>query len=275
MSASVLPRFDLLDLQEVGADGRFRLDVRADLCTPFGFLYGGTGIAASAEAAERATGRPLQWITTQFLGSPLPGSAVELEVTVPAGGRSTTQTQVVATVDGEPMFSSLGAHNTRPGGDLAQFVEMPAVPPPEDCEPMGALFEADLSGSFFGTMERRVARGLVGLEAVDVPQPEPGALWCRIVDDAIGSPATQAYVADIIPMGIGAALGALPGATSLDNTLRVIDTSPTDWALLELIPEGYHRSLGHGSLRVWSQDGRLLSTAQQTCIIRTSHHSRS
>lgn len=271
----MLARFDLLDLQDPDADGCFRLDVRTDLCTPFGFLYGGTGIAASAEAAERATGRPLQWITTQFLGSPVPGSTVELQVSIPAGGRSTSQTQIVATVDGAPMFTSLAAHNVRPGGDLAQFVEMPAVPAPEDCEDMGALFEAELAGSFFGTLERRVARGLVGLQAVDAPQQEPGALWCRIVDDAIGSPATQAYVADIIPMGIGAALGALPGATSLDNTLRVIDTGPTEWALLELIPEGYHRSLGHGALRVWSQDGRLMATAQQTCIIRTSHHARS
>ncbi|HUS44009.1 MAG TPA: hypothetical protein VMY16_15200 [Ilumatobacteraceae bacterium] len=46
---------------------------------------------------------------------------------------------------------------------------------------------------------------------------------------------------------------------------------------MESIPERFHRSIGHGVLRMWSQDGRLMSTAstaQQTCIIRTSHHQR-
>ena len=82
----MLPTFDLLDLQPTEDDRRYRLVVRPDLCTPFGFLYGGSGIAASAEAAEQATGRPLQWITTQFIGSPPPGSVVDLQVAV-AGER--------------------------------------------------------------------------------------------------------------------------------------------------------------------------------------------
>ena len=70
---------------------------------------------------------------------------------------------------------------------------------------------------------------------------------CRIRDHEIGSPASQAYVANIVPLAIGAALGTIPGATSIDNTLRVIDPEPTDWVLLELIPEGFHRSIGHGA----------------------------
>jgi acyl-CoA thioesterase II len=270
----VLPTFGLLDLQELGDAGRYRFDVRADLSTPFGFLYGGSGIAASVEAAERVTGRPLQWITTQFIGSPSPGSVVELQVTVPAEGRVTSQSQVQATVDGEAVFTSMCAHTARPGGDRAEFVSMPDVAPPDDCPAMGGPFEIDLSGSFFRTMERRLAAGIFGMEAVGRPQHGGLAIWTRLVDGEVGSPASQAYVADIIPMGVGAALGAMPGATSLDNTLRVIDTEPTDWVLLELIPEGFHRSIGHGSLRMWSRDGRLMSTAQQTCIVRTSHHHR-
>lgn len=270
----MLPTFDLLDLQPTEDPSSYRLVVRPELCTPFSFLYGGSGIAASIEAAERVTERPLQWITTQFIGSPAPGSVVDLQVLVPANGKATTQSQVVATVDGEPAFTSLCAHTLRPGGDGAQFVTMPDVPAPGDSQPMGGPFEIDLSGSFFQTMERRLAVGTFGMEAVDKPQHGGLAIWCRIIDHEIGSPASQAYVADIIPMGIGAALGAMPGATSLDNTLRVIDPEPTEWVLLELLPEGYHRSIGHGALRIWSEDGRLMATAQQTCIIRTSHHNR-
>ena len=83
----VLPTFDLLDLQPTEDDRRYRFVAQSVLCTPFGFLYGGAGIAASAEAAERSTGRPLQWITTQFIGSPPPDSVVDLHVTIPANGQ--------------------------------------------------------------------------------------------------------------------------------------------------------------------------------------------
>ena len=107
---------------------------------------------------------------------------------------------------------------------------------------------------------------------LDDPQTGPLALWCRIPDHVIGSGATQAFIADIIPLAVSAALGVAPGGTSLDNTVRIIDPEPSEWVLLDIVADGFHRSIGHGSLRLWSQDGRLIGTAQQTCIIRTSHH---
>ena len=142
---AVLPTFDLLDLQPTDDPLRFRLPARKALCTPFGFLYGGSGIAASIEAAERASDRPLQWITTQFIGSPVPDDLVDIEVTLPAHGRATTQAQVVASVDGRPMFTSLCAHTQRPSGDGASFLQMPAVPPPDDCPSMSEPFAAVLA----------------------------------------------------------------------------------------------------------------------------------
>jgi acyl-CoA thioesterase II len=275
----VLPTFDLLDLRPTGDPMRFRLAARPELCTPFGFLYGGSGIAASIESAEQACARPLQWITTQFIGTPVPGDTIELRVILSAHGRATTQAQILGTVtspDGEtrPVFTSLSAHTDRPGGDVARFLQMPDVPVPEDCPAMAEPFAAAVAGTFFDHLERRVAAGKFAADAVDDPQSGPLALWCRIPGHEIGSAATQAFVADIIPLAVCAALGSMPGGTSLDNTVRVIDPDPSDWVLLEIAPEGVHRSIGHGSLRLWSRDGRLLGTAQQTCIIRTSHHGR-
>ena len=137
---------------------------------------------------------------------------------------------------------------------------------------MAEPFAQAVAGSFFDHLERRLAVGRIALQAIGNPQTGPLGLWCRIPDHMIGSPATQAFVADIIPMAVCAALGAIPGGTSLDNTMRIIDPEPSEWVLLDIVADGFHRSIGHGSLRVWSQDGRLLGTAQQTCIIRTSHH---
>lgn len=275
----MLPTFDLLELQPTDDPRHFRLTARRELCTPFGFLYGGSGIAASIEAAERASGRPLQWITTQFIGTPVPGDVVDLRVELPAHGKATTQSQVFGTVtdahgETRPVFTSLAAHTERPSGDGAAFVTMPEVPSPSECPSMSEPFAAALAGTFFDHLERRVAAGKFAVDAVDDPQSEPLGLWCRIPDHRIGSGATQAFVADIIPLAVCAALGVMPGGTSLDNTVRIIDPEPSEWVLLDILPEGFHRGVGHGSLNLWSQDGRLLGVAQQTCLIRTSHHTR-
>ncbi len=273
----MLTTFDLLDLQPTDDSHRFQLTARKELCTPFGFLYGGSGIAASIEAAERATGRPLQWITTQFIGRPLPDEVIDLEVLIPAAGRATTQAQVFGTVtepsgDRRTVFTSLCAHTDRPTGDAVGFADMLDVPAPEECPPMSDPFAAAVAGSFFDHLERRLAAGKFALDALDDPQTGPLGLWCRIPDHVIGSGATQAFIADIIPLAVSAALGVAPGGTSLDNTVRIIDPEPSEWVLLDIVADGFHRSIGHGSLRLWSQDGRLIGTAQQTCIIRTSHH---
>ena len=54
-------------------EGRHSLLIAKRHCTPFGFLYGGSGVAACAAAAEAVTGRPLVWITTQYIGQAAPG----------------------------------------------------------------------------------------------------------------------------------------------------------------------------------------------------------
>lgn len=259
-----LPEFDLLRLERVSTT-RFRLPVTTALATPFGRMYGGIGVAACAEAAEQATGRPLQWITTQFVGSAVPSENIDIEVTVPAAGKTTTQSHVTCTIDDRTVFTSLCAHTSRAGGDRAHFGAMPDVPSPNDCgvDP----FEGAPAGSFLDRIERRLA---TDDEAGGVGAFADGRvmLWCRVRDGAIGSPATQAFVTDIIPLAVCAALNVRATGISLDHTVRVIDPEPSEWALIELIPDGFHRSTGHGSLRTWSEDGRLLGTAQQSSIIR-------
>ena len=266
-----LPPFPLLDLRAGDDDRHWRLRVTPALSTPFGALYGGAGIAACAEAAEAATGRALVWITAQFVGTPVPGDEVDLRVALPAPGRVTSQSQVVATVGDRPVLTALAAHTERDDGDEVAWATPPVVPEPDDCAPMHEPFEVG-GPTFLDSIERRVAAGAFARDAFDRPQTGTLAMWCRIRGVPIASAATQAYVADVVPLGVCAALGVEPGGTSLDNTLRVLDPRPTEWALLEMVAEGRYRSVGHGSVRLWSADGRLLGIAQQSALIRTSHH---
>ncbi len=260
-------RFGLLGLERT-ADARYRFEVRPDLSTPFGNLYGGVGAAACAEAAEGVIGRPLQWMTTQFIGSAGSPDVVDLEVITRAHGRATSQAEVVGTVAGRPVFTSLCAHTRRPAGDRAQFVDMPDVTGPHDCDPASDPFADTPPGAFVDAMERRRATSSAGADAHGSCDPGRVTLWCRIRGDVIGSPATQAFVSDIVPLAVCSALGIPATGTSLDNTVRIIDTDPSEWVLLDMYPDGFHRATGHGSLRVWSEDGRLMATAQQSTIIR-------
>ena len=259
--------FGLLRLERA-SDDRYRFEVRPDLSTPFGNLYGGVGAAACAEAAEGVVGRPLQWMTTQFIGSAGPLDVVELQVVIRAHGRATSQVEVVGTVGGRPVFTSLCAHTRRPAGDRAQFVDMPDVAAPHDTDPASDPFADTPAGAFVDAMERRWATSRADARGPEASVRGRVTLWCRIRGDVIGSPATQAFVSDIVPLAVCSALGVPATGTSLDNTVRIIDTDPSDWVLLDMYPDGFHRATGHGSLRLWSEDGRLMGTAQQSTIIR-------
>jgi acyl-CoA thioesterase len=73
---------------------------------------------------------------------------------------------------------------------------------------------------------------------------------------------------DFVPMGVGQALGVRGGGNSLDNTLRVVHLVPTEWVLLDIRVHAVERGFGHGLVHMFAQDGTLLATASQSCIVR-------
>lgn len=246
-------------------DGRHSLLIAPRHCTPFGFLYGGSGVAACAAAAEAVTGRPLVWITTQYIGQANPGERLELDVEILVAARSTTQTIVRAHVGDRLVLHATTAHTDRPVGDEAWWDEMPEVPAPQDCPPFALVFDDPNHVSFFHSLERRAP--------ADWQEAANGrvAIWARVPGWGIGTPASQAFVADVVPVAVMSGLGRMTGATSLDNTLRVVHGEPYDgWVLLDIEAQGYRRSVGHGQVRMWREDGVLLGIASQSCIVRST-----
>lgn len=249
-----------------------RLPVVERLCAPFGFLYGGTGLAACAVAAEAVTGRPLVWITTQYVANAWPGEVVELAVDVVVEGRATSQTHVRGTVGERTVLHATTAHTDRPIATPTWWGEPPAVAGPEDSPPLDVSWAPSDRPSFFDQLDRRLPEGQDALLAAGRV-----AMWSRMPSWPIGSPASQGFVADIVPMALAMALGREPGGTSLDNTVRiVVDEPPQDegWVLLDIESEGFGRSIGHGRVRLWRPNGTLIGIGSQSCIIRTSHHTR-
>ena len=125
------------------------------LCAPFGFLYGGTGLAACVAAAEAVTGRPLVWITTQYVANAVPGEQVDLAVEVVAEGRATSQTHVRGSVgerNGAPRHHGAHRPTDRPG---TAWGGPPTVSAADDCPPLDVSW-APSGRSFFDELDRRI-----------------------------------------------------------------------------------------------------------------------
>ena len=230
-----------------------------------GNLYGGTALAASLQAFEAATGRQALWCTTQFSATAPTGVQIDQTVEVLAGGRNVAQLRLSGSVDGELLYSSLGATARARGGPAGDAegtgVVMPAVPPPEDVE--ASVWHAE-SGSGFTLITDFRQVGYPPDPVTGETRPGRLAMWARLRGETFHTAASLAFLADMIPIAICHAAGVAGAGTSLDNTLRIGHLVESEWVLLDLHGHVAHGGYGHGSVHVWSVDGVLMATGSQT-----------
>lgn len=267
---------DFLGLRAHGPDGRFAFTVTDHLARLDGMLYGGTAIAVSIAAAETVTGRPSLWMTTQFVSTAPPAARIDVHAEVLAAGKRTTQVRVTGTDEsGAVMFASLGATgHHRPDGMAGVFENPPTVSAPDDSRPWATPFAGMLRAAGIDPdmaampTDRGFASAIEFREPTVLNHPDPGGgrvcLWVRRRDLADATPATVAYMADMVPLSVAHACGELAGGISLDNTIRVGRFEPTQWVLIDLRPHLAVGDYGHGAAHIWSQSGHLLATASQT-----------
>ena len=73
---------------------------------------------------------------------------------------------------------------------------------------------------------------------------------------------------DYVPFGIGQALGLRPAATASTTRCGSCSSCPTEWVLLDIRVHAVDHGFGHGLVHLWAEDGTLLATASQSCIVR-------
>jgi len=227
-----------------------------------GALYGGTAIAVSVVAMEAATGRGSLWVTTQYVATAGLTDIIECTTHVLAKGRNVAQAQVTGRHGDRVLFVSVGSTATpRPGGMEGQFLDSPDVSRPEDADPL-VLGPARSDGfrGFTSQVEYRLAE----VRAATDPPPQL-AMWARIRGGGGVTPASIAFVADMVPGAIARAVGLVGGGKSLDNSLR-FGRIPEgeEWVLLELRAQMAVGSHAHGSVKVWSRRGELLAVGGQS-----------
>jgi acyl-CoA thioesterase len=245
----------------------WRLPVVRELTTGGDFLFGGAGLGAAVAALEGATGEPLTWATAQYLSFARPPETVDLDVTIASQGKQTIQARVVASVDGREILTVNGALGARQFEGSGQWAERPVVPAPEDCPPREG--RPGHEGRVHSRIESRIALGRQRHELDGARGDGRSALWARVPGLDVGA-ALLGLLGDYVPHGVGQALGIHAGGRSLDNTIRVARIVPTEWVLLDIRVHAVAGGYGHGLVHLWAEDGTLLGTASQTCVVR--HH---
>lgn len=246
--------------------GRFEFAATPELCVPGMFVFGGVTASAVVEAIEATAAQPLAWVTTQFQRRVEPGATVQLAVSKDVERRRLVQCRVEATVDGETVARALGATAAREAEALVWGDPMPAVPPPEDCRPLefrGGWMEAGFPSRF----EWRLAGGRLFADADPGPNEDGQAsVWVRWPGHELGDASSQAYFSDLgMATADSATEGSGRGGVSLDNTLRMVATEPTEWLLLDCAIRA-HTGLAHVEIGVWAESGALLGLHTTTAL---------
>jgi acyl-CoA thioesterase len=259
------------DLRASHNPHRWHMPLTPDVCVgPEGqmFMYGGIGLAASISALEQTCGRPVIWATAQYLSYARPPSIVDFDVWIAAAGKYTTQARVNGHVGEGEIITVNAALGARPGGQSMQWARMPALPPPEDCDPVRLW--PDQGANLNRRIEMRTAGGRYGIDSRSGRPSEDGRMqmWLRTVEDHAVDASLLAVFADYVPSGLGPALGLQAGGNSLDNTLRVLSLVPTRWVLADIAISGVHAGVGHGAMNLFAETGELLAVASQSMIVR-------
>lgn len=262
---------ELLGVEEDG-DGGLSFPVVEHLCRTDGRFYGGAALAASIAASEHVTGRVALWSTTQLVGTAALGERIELVAEVVASGRSVDQVAVRGVVGDRLVFNAVGSAATPMEGGISGTGQvMPAVPPPDDCEPWqgparaGQGFGAPPAVGHHLVSEHRHAE----LLAPDLSRPGHMALWARLAGDRAPAstdltPAVLGFLADMVPISVSKGCGVAGAGTSLDNSLRLGEPADSEWVLLDLDAHVAVGGYGHGQVHLWSPDGRMLATGTQS-----------
>jgi acyl-CoA thioesterase len=256
-----------LGLQQSHNPFRWSMEVTPGISTTGGFLFGGSGLGAAITALEGTSGRQTIWATAQYLSYAKPGEILDIDVTLAVEGHQMTQARAVCHVGNREILTVNAALGHRPMEVAGQFERMPDVAPPDAC--VARAFRGPVDGTINDRLEQRLAKGRDFNDLDGSPGDGQTLMWARIPDVIEGvDAAALAVLGDFVPMGVGQALGVRGGGNSLDNTLRVVNLVPTEWVLLDIRVHAVERGFGHGLVHMFAEDGTLLATASQSCIVR-------
>ena len=247
---------------------RWTMEVTPGLCSGTGFLFGGSALGAAISAMEVTTGRSCVWATAQYLSYAKPGEVLDIDVTIAVHGHQITQARATGQVGNREILTVNAALGRRPFDQAGTWEHLPPqVPRPDDCAPRELRSLTD--NTINQRLDMRVAAGRA-LEDLDgTPSNGTYQMWARIPEIGEAMDASSlAVLGDFVPSGIGQALGIRGGGNSLDNTIRIAQLVPTEWVLVDIHIHAVENGFGHGTVKMFAENGTLLAVASQSVIAR-------
>lgn len=258
---------EFIGLEGDAESGTFRLKLRPELCGGRGHVWGGVGLVAAMEALKRQSGgRPAILASAQFLGNHENARELVLQSELTAHGRSISHGKVTAHLDGKPFMNAFVSLGEREAPERGVWVTMPDVPHPDDCQSI----DVDSGGtSIHGHVDLRLARGKLFDYIAGTTENKDGRItaWAHMPDLECDA-GTITLLADYMAGGVDHVLGIDAYGVSLDNTIRFARIVPTKWVLCDMHIEHISDGFGYGSTHLWSEDGTLLATANQSVVVR-------
>lgn len=257
-----------IDLEATADPNVWRLPAVPRLCVGSGLrasMFGGVGLGSAIRALENTFDQPVIWASAQFVAHAVPGSIVELTVTLLSTGKYNSQARVTSQANGRDLLMVSAALGRRPGDLARQWRTVPEMVPPERSAPFLRYYMRD--GGLNGQFDVRLGRP-VSDDSNRETQQGRVFIWIRPLADYHTDAAMLAVMADFAPMGIGRALGGIGGGFSLDNTIRIHRLVQTDWVLCDLWISDLRHGIGHVDTGLFAQDRSLLASASQSVIVR-------
>ena len=246
-----------LELRSTNNRFQWTLEVTDYIAGATGTLHGGCGLAAAAAAMERATDRPISFISGQYLARAPVGSEVTIESDDLAGGNRVTQAGAVGRCDGAVVLRASGASGGHELGVDRAWIHGPQVPPPDECPIRPPTSES--GHSFTDYADIRLAGQSPGDAVV--------YYWARLRTGIASSAEGLIALADLIPSGMRVSLDMAFKGSSLDHTVRIATTEKSEWVLIRIEADAIRNSIGQGRVEIYSQSGNLLATGSQSFAI--------
>jgi len=235
-----------------------------------GSLFGGVGLAAGLIVLEATADQPPIYMTCQFASTITPPDDLTISAEILTKGRTACQARLTGMSGDRTVLALLGATGSRREQHRLIGQQMPGAAAPEDCEPLRRFQDNE---SLHNHVEVRMARGMFGFAPEDAAGRGTASgdastlFWARMPNVAHDAGAL-ALIADYLPSAVGNSVNERIFCSSLDNTIRFVEPIAPDpdseWLLceshVEFLAAGFAVSRGF----IWSRDGKLLASANQS-----------
>ena len=222
-----------------------------------GTLHGGCALAAVVGSLEVVTGRQLAYASAQYLSRVTLGSEVTIQLELNAVGNKITQAAGSIIGEGGVVLRALCGFGGRILPDDQCWIRDRELGDPLLCSKRPQTSETGVS--FTDSADIRIAEQTPGDAIVQY--------WARLPGTLASTTMGLTALADLLPSGMRVSLNKAFRGSSLDNAIKLGERLVSEWILIEIETFVVSQGVGHGVVRIFSENGQFLGSGTQSFAI--------